>query len=420
MSPDVKVALAGIAGYGDSYLQALLNDQRAQGTKLVGVVDSAPQRCQRLDDLRRRGVTPHPTMQSLFDSATVELMMIATPIHLHAPQTCFALARGASVLCEKPLATTLEDALRMVDCERTAKRFAAIGYQWSFSDAVQSLKADIISGELGRPLRMKSIAFFPRPASYFCRNEWAGRVRTSVGEAVFDSPANNATAHYLHNMLYLLGRARSLSATPLVVQAELYRANEIENYDTAALRATLAGGCELLFYTTHAVPQRLGPLCHFEFEHAVVEYDFLNHPQFVARFRDGSVRNYGDPNLDRNQKIWQCIDSVRTGKPIACGITAALPHALCVVAAQRSVPAIAGFPQSLRRSCLNDGERMLFIDGLDDGLTECYERGILPAEHGKLGWARPGTPVDCSVLSRSTRPAGVTVTLHTRPGVYAR
>src|SRR5437899_47206 len=109
----VKVALAGIAGYGDFYLDELLPKVHHAGARLVGVVDPLPQRCRRLGELGARGIALHPTIQSLFAATSVDLMMIATPIHLHAPQTCFALSRGSSVLCEKPLAGTLVDAMRM-------------------------------------------------------------------------------------------------------------------------------------------------------------------------------------------------------------------------------------------------------------------------------------------------------------------
>ena len=167
-------------------------------------------------------------------------MLIVTPIHLHAEHTCFALRNGANVLCEKPLAGTLIDALAMHEAQREASErggpFTAIGYQWSFSQAVQSLKRAILSGSLGRPVRMRTMVHQPRPIGYFRRNDWAGRIRTPDGHSVFDSPVNNASAHFLHNMFYLLGATRETSATPAWVQAELYRANAIENYDTAALR----------------------------------------------------------------------------------------------------------------------------------------------------------------------------------------
>ena len=428
----VRVALAGIAGYGDEYLASLLNDPRAAGaTQLVGVVDPAPQRCRRLEQLCLRQVPIHATLESLFAAATpaIDLVMIATPIHLHARHTCFALKHGASVLCEKPLAASIEDAVRMAECERAAgpDKFVAIGYQWCFSDAVQALKRDILRGELGRALRLKTICFFPRAVSYFSRNDWAGRLRTSGGEHVLDSPANNATAHYLQNMLYLLGGTRETAAMPTTVQAELYRGNDIENYDTAALRATLASGCELLFYTTHAVPERLGPRCRFEFEHAVVEYDFLQNPRFVARFHNGEVRDYGDPGRDRTQKIWQSIDAVRTGAPPACGIRGATPHTVTVLAAQRSVPAIAAFPQSARHARQINGETVICIDGLGEGLNECFARGILPAEHGHLSWSHASMPVECGEALDVAFPppqsrVAVTTAMTTPPrgaGVYA-
>src|SRR5262245_57702506 len=130
MNEPVNVALAGIGGYGDAYLEALMHDRRSVGMKLVGVVDPAPQRCRHLQDLRDRRTPIHSRLEDLLaESPGIELLMIVTPIHLHAPQTCLALSRGINVLCEKPLAGTLPDALRMADCERESRNFVAIGYQ---------------------------------------------------------------------------------------------------------------------------------------------------------------------------------------------------------------------------------------------------------------------------------------------------
>ena len=389
----INIALAGIAGYGDAYLEALLPKQQALGAKVVGVVDPMPQRCRRLSELADHGVPIHAGLHSLFADGPVDLMLIVTPIHLHAAQTCFALERGANVLCEKPLAGTLRDARRMAEAAAAAPGFTAIGYQWSFSAAVQALKRDIMSGELGRPIRMKALVFFPRPVAYFCRTDWAGRMFTSDGQGVFDSPVNNAAAHYLHNMFYLLGRTRETSSMPAQVQAELYRANDIENYDTAAIRCRTECGAEVLFYTSHAVPERRGPRSRYEFERAVVEYDAMGSGQFVARFRDGRVKHYGHPNLDRHDKIWQAIDACRTGKPIACGVPAAMAHALCVTAASESAGEIVEFSPRFRRIVSLDGDAMLAVDGLGEQLTRCYERAEMPSQDEELKWARPTAPV---------------------------
>ena len=394
MSVPVRVALAGIAGYGDAYLEALLPKQESLGARLVGVVDPQPQRCKRLAELEALDVPVHATMPSLFAEARVDLMLIVTPIHLHAAQTCYALQHGANVLCEKPIAGTVGDALRMAEQQAASKRFTAIGYQWSFSQAVQSLKRDVMAGVLGRPIRMKSVALHPRPIAYFRRNDWAGRLYSDDGAPIFDSPANNATAHFLHNMFYLLGPTRETSATPATVQAELYRANAIENFDTAAIRCHTECGVEVLFYTSHAIAERSGPRSRFEFEHAHVDFDFNGAGDFVAHFRDGRIKHYGNPNFDRHEKIWQSIDAVRTGRPLACGIPAAMAHAVCVAAAQESAGAVAEFPPRLRRTLGDNGDSMVAIDRLGEHLAECYDREILPSEHPAIEWSRPGRLID--------------------------
>lgn len=412
MSSSVNIALVGICGYGSSYLSALLDYRPADGNgsspfRLVGVVDPAAGRSPRLAEIRERGIPVHADLAGLYSTTSVQLTMMSTPIHLHAPHTCTALARGSNVLCEKPLGATLEDALRVQDAERAnGGLFVAVGYQWSFSRAVQALKRDVMDGLLGKPKRLRTLAMFPRPISYYHRNNWAGRIVTEWGERVYDSPLNNATAHYLHNMFYVLGATREQSATPAWVEAELYRANDIQNYDTAALRCRTESGVEVLFYTTHAAPERVGPLCRFEFERATVEFDHARGGQFIARFADGVVRNYGQPEADRNEKIWQSIDAVRTGQPVACGARAALPHTLCVTAAQESSGGVTQFPAELRRTDGSNGESLIWIDGLAEGLLDCFQRGMLPSESGRA-WARAGRRVPAGLpdLARSPRDA---------------
>ena len=93
MKSPVSVALAGAGGYGALYLDALLDDARAEQVRLVGVVEPRSQACPRLNDLRRRGCAVHATLQSLFDSVTPDLLVIAAPTHFHARMTCAALAR---------------------------------------------------------------------------------------------------------------------------------------------------------------------------------------------------------------------------------------------------------------------------------------------------------------------------------------
>jgi predicted dehydrogenase len=410
MNPPVNVALVGICGYGASYLNLLLDAPPSDGYRLVAVVDPQAARSVRIGEVHDRRIGVHADLPALFAARHVDLTLICTPIHLHASQTCAALTHGSSVLTEKPLSTTVEDGARVEAAEARYGQFVAVGYQWSFSRAVEALKRDVMAGAFGRPMRLSAIAMFPRGDNYYGRNAWAGRTTSERGERVFDSPLNNAAAHYLHNMLYVLGAARETSDTPAWVEAELYRANDIESFDTAALRCRAACGAELLFYTTHAVPERVGPLCRFEFEHAVVDYDHAAGGRFVARFDDGRLIDYGQPERDRNAKIWQCIDAVRTGAPVACGPRAAMPHTQCVAAARAS-SSVVDFPVDLRRRGVATGEGALtWVDGLAEGFVHCYKRGILPSEDG-CAWARAGRRV-----AIATTPAAQAATTPADPG----
>jgi predicted dehydrogenase len=390
MNPPVNVALVGICGYGASYLDLLLDAPPADGYRFVAAVDPDARRSVRIGELYDRGIGVYAELPALFAAHHIDLTLLCTPIHLHAPQTCISLMHGSNVLTEKPLSTTVEDGVRVEAAEARYGLFVAVGYQWSFSRAVQALKRDVMAGVLGRPMRLRTIAMFPRGDNYYGRNAWAGRVMLERGERVFDSPLNNAAAHYLHNMLYVLGATPQTSDAATWLEAELYRANDIESFDTAAVRVRAACGAELLFYATHAVPERVGPVCRFEFERAVVDYDHGAGGRFVARFDDGRVVDYGQPERDRNAKVWQCIEAVRTGAAVACGPRAAMAHTQCVAAARASSPAVVDFPADLRRRGVAPGEGpMTWINGLAETLVHCYKRGILPSEDG-CGWAVPG------------------------------
>ncbi|MGB7158866.1 MAG: Gfo/Idh/MocA family oxidoreductase, partial [Tepidisphaeraceae bacterium] len=337
MSRPISVALVGIGGYGNTYVNALLDapPELRPTFNLVAVIDPNPAACRRLAELQSRDVPVHSSLESFYASGQqAELVVLSTPIALHAPQTTLALSKGSHVLCEKPLCATLDDARRMLEARDRFDRLVAIGYQWSFSPAIQKLKGDILAGVFGRAKRLRTIVLWPRDEAYYGRNRWAGAKRDAHGNWVWDSPVNNACAHYLHNMLYMTGPRVDRSAAPATVVAELYRAHPIENYDTGALRITTADGVELLFIVSHATAERVDPTFSYEFERGTIEFAGIPDGRIVARMADGTIRNYGSPNDRKEGKLFMTMDAIRTGQPTACGIEAAAAHTLCAAAAQ--------------------------------------------------------------------------------------
>jgi predicted dehydrogenase len=278
---------------------------------------------------------------------------------------------------------------------KQSKGFLAIGFQWSFTRAIQGLKKDVVDGVYGRPKQFRTLVFWPRTEAYYRRNDWAGKLKASDGGWILDSPANNATAHFLHNMFFTAGATMVTSAWPVQVQAELYRANSIQNFDTAALRCRTDNDVEILFYTSHAGLSEIGPVFSYEFEKGRAYFDWQAGSTVVGRLADGSVKKYGNPEAEHWEKIWHCVRAVRSGEPVACNVTCSIPQVLCVNGAQDSMPVVTGFPENrVKKHAVKEGENLLWVEGLQAGLVQCYDQGFLPSEHGAIAWAKAGKVVD--------------------------
>jgi predicted dehydrogenase len=395
----VDVVLAGVGGYGASYLE-LMRPAIAQGAmRLAGAVEPAPGRTADMDDLRARGV---PVWKDLGDFLAADvpaaLIVLATPIQHHAAQTCAALERGLAVLCEKPAAASLDEVRRMAAARERAGRLVAIGYQWSFSTAMRRLRRDIAECRFGRARRLRAWVAWPRDAAYYGRNGWAGRIRDAAGRLVNDSPVNNATAHYLHNMFFVLGLdGLGPAARPFTMEAEIYRANAIENFDTACLRLVTDDNTEILFFASHAVDQTSRPTFIYEFERGTVA--FGAQPGGVrATLPDGTSVDYGNPDGDAmNRKLLDTLAAVREGSRETPGSLEAAAMQTRVIDALQQMTTRALPAACCRTMPGAKGSSVLtYVPGLFDAMRQGFEQGRLFSEMN-LPWAVPAQ----TVVSRS-------------------
>lgn len=389
MTSRTTVGLVGIGGYGRNYVSAFLDSIGHNDAQLIAAADPRPSACPRIAELTDRALPIYPSIEAMYAEHQPDLVVLSTPIQLHCDQTVFALKHGSHVLCEKPACATTEQIQKMIEARDRAKRQVGIGYQWSFSPTYQSLKKDIHSGVFGAPIRLSTFCCWPRGDHYYARNRWAGRKFDDAGHAVFDSPVNNACAHSLHNMFYILGDALDRSAMPQDVAAELYRANSIENYDTAAIRCTMREDVEILFFTSHVTERDQGPLLRYEFENAVITYDGVSDKGVIAKLPDGTERHYGVASSGIG-KLWNMIDAIRTSKNVCCGIEAAAAHTTAMAAAQQNE--IIDFPRTIVHKHQIASGRALLVDGLEECLLRCFHENKLPSELG-MTWAKPNLAV---------------------------
>lgn len=378
-----RVVLAGAGGYGRLYLEALTAGN--MGAELVALCDTDPTLARRMPVLQQRQIPVYPSMEAFFETGTAELAVLASPVHYHTEMALTSFSHGANVLCEKPLCLTVEEAEEMRAAAQKAGRFLSVGYQLDYRRDVLRLKADILSGRFGRPLRCAVYHGFRRGANYYARNDWAGHI-TSGGREVFDSPFANACAHHFQMLTFLLGPQLHTARGIECVQAELYRANpKIENYDIAALRFTAGGGIPLLYYTAHPIRTACwGPVGVLEFEHARITYTG-EVPVFRGTMADGTPFDYShiDPGGPM-QKLTDAIAAVRTGEAPVCGAEADLPHIEAVRMVQEN-PIVPVRRELIEPVCA-EGDSFFFVRDLEETLARCAGQWALPSELGiRLG-----------------------------------
>jgi len=391
-SNSVSVLMVGIGGYGYYYLKNLIEYYDNEKIEIVGVVDTCPDSSGLFSELKSRGISIFRKVEDFYrQGGNADLVVISSPLHYHVEQSCIALENESNVLCDKPLSPVIQDVDKLLVTRKKSKNWVMIGYQWSYSKAIQELKKDIISGQFGKPLRAKSLCFWPRNKTYYERNKWAGKKRDQEGRWILDSPLGNAMAHFIHNIFYLLGQERYLSAQPDNIQGECYRVYPIKNYDTGVFRAFTSQGVEVLFYGSHVTEREKGPMFKLEFENANITFGD-GQDQINAIDNNGIQKNYGSPeDDDQFFKLHEAISAVQEEKPIVCGPEASTAQVLCINGLQDSTEKIIPLPSTRIRSD-NNNERLWF-DGLDEELYDCYRKNILPSE-SNLPWAVSGKKVD--------------------------
>ncbi|KAA1423974.1 inositol 2-dehydrogenase [Mumia zhuanghuii] len=88
--------------------------------------------------------------EDLIGSDQVDAVVIASPDSTHADLAVACIAAGKPALCEKPLAVTAQDALRVVEAEvALGRRLVQVGFMRRYDPGYAHLKATVASGALG-------------------------------------------------------------------------------------------------------------------------------------------------------------------------------------------------------------------------------------------------------------------------------
>ena len=386
-----RAAIIGVSGYGKIYLERLLHHAaRGDFEIAAATVINRGEEQAACAELEARGAMIYGDYHQMLEAQAgqLDLVLIPTGIHWHARMTLAALAAGANVLVEKPLAATVQDVRAIRETAPASGRFVAVGFQDIYVEENLAVKRRLVEGMLGRLRRIRGRGLWPRDDAYYARNDWAGRVRLD-SEWVLDSPLANALSHFLNLALFLAGDAVESSASPVAVEAELYRARPIESYDTAAVRATTRSGAEICFYASHSCAEAVEPELEIEGDGGTASWSVAGGWRLrSAREGESTLPARGETQA-RREMFARLVRRLHDPRTFVCGPEIAAEHILCVNGAHAAVPVRdvpAAYVESRRAGPRSAPQPV--ITGVAAQIDRAFGAGRLLHESG-CPWASP-------------------------------
>jgi UDP-N-acetylglucosamine 3-dehydrogenase len=155
---DLAIGIIGLGRMGTYHLETW---ERIEGAQVVGVAE--PNEDVARARIGRRPIAHFKDYRDLVRRRDVDAVCITAPSQQHATIAMEVIAAGKHLLVEKPIATTLEDGLRMAAAARSAGVKLMVGHVERFNPAVGKLAELIADGRIGQVFRVHATRVGPMP-----------------------------------------------------------------------------------------------------------------------------------------------------------------------------------------------------------------------------------------------------------------
>ena len=405
MKSPIRIGIVGLGGFAGSHHHAISRLEERGHARLICTCDPHPERFtteQQNWRLAARGVRIFTDYRAMLEAChhSLDMVVIPTPIQLHAEMHAAATAFGIPAYVEKPPTLDYAELERMIVADQRASKSSQVGFNFIIEKLRLSLKERLLAGEFGGIRGATLSALWPRPASYFARNSWAGRLMID-DHIVLDSCFGNAMAHFVHNLLFWTGGPELFSwAQIAAVRAELYRAHAIEGADTFFVETDTSAGITMRFALSHACS---GASTHCEMvlcDHAVFRYSVGGNIEI--RWNDGRVERSPldpfDPLLENHLDYFRYLrgESPRPATTLADSRPFVALNDLAYISSGHIAPIPAAQVSGVRDE--KEQKDYLHVASMMTAHENFLVRGVWPSA---CGWGRdPGEVVTLTDLPR--------------------
>lgn len=401
MSTPIGVVINGLSGFAWVHHRAVLAAESKGLCRLLGYCDHQPgeagEKVRQQFRLRERGVELFSDFPSMLDrlGSRCAMAFIPSPPAIHAEDHRTAISRGVRCYLEKPPSLAPAEFEAMVALERRTNVSAIVGFNQMADPVRFALKRRLIAGDFGRLQQIQVMGFWPRPASYYARARWPGRL-TVNGQLILDSVFGNAMGHFLHGMLFWGATENVWSWTSVQsIEAELYRANAIESADTVFARGVLRTGVPFRIAFSHACEDTIDPIERLECSDAVIS---LDRGSATIAWRTGDVESLpAGPDDSHDRSITRAIAEVR-GEAVTMP-SVSLTHCASFVDLNALLYVAAMRIHDVDSTNIRSTHIGVTIIGVEDAARALLAGGKLPTE-ALIPWARAGGAATCTDIGQ--------------------
>lgn len=175
------------------------------GAKIVACLDKFPERAALY--AQKHDCKPYTDLDAFLDHPGLEVVNICTPSGLHMDAAIPAAAAGKHLIIEKPLETTTERCLKIIEaCRKAGVTLSGI-FPSRFFGAAQALKTAATTGRFGKLTMGSAYVKWWREQDYYSKGGWKGTKALDGGGALI-----NQSIHAVDLLLWFMGDAKEVTS----------------------------------------------------------------------------------------------------------------------------------------------------------------------------------------------------------------
>lgn len=173
---------------------------------VVAICDTVKEKAELLCKEKDLDATIYTDVNDMLKDENVDAISVCLPPSLHSKFTILALDAKKHVLCEKPMATSIEECDLMVDAVSRNKKILSIVSQNRYKDEITKVKQILDSGKLGKIHFANFNSLWWRSDIYY-HLKYRGTWQSDNGGCTM-----NHSIHYIDLMIMLFGKPKSVRA----------------------------------------------------------------------------------------------------------------------------------------------------------------------------------------------------------------